>query len=96
MRLDLHLSDLNLSNETNRIERLLLTGDISKISQYYHCMDELISIRRSTASILLRNDEGDKVDMRSMMPTHEVKTAELEYTDEEAIEAQFLHRLPVR
>ena len=56
-------------------------------------MDELISIRRSTASILLRNDNGDKVDMRSMMPTHEVKTAELLYTAEEAIEAQFLHRL---
>lgn len=56
-------------------------------------MNELVSIRRSMASVLLRNDKGDKVDMRSMMPTHEVKTAELQYTDEEAIEAQFLHRL---
>ena len=34
--------------------------------------------------------------MRSMIPTHEVKAAELEYTDEEAIEAQFLHRLHAR
>ena len=59
-------------------------------------MDELVSIRRSTAPVLSRHENGDKVEMRSMMPTHEVKTAELNYTDEKAIEAQFLHRIQAR
>ena len=40
-------------------------------------MDKPVSVRRSTASVLMRNDKGDKVDMRSMMPTHQVKIAEL-------------------
>ncbi len=59
-------------------------------------MDELVSIRQSTASVLQRNEEGETMDMKSMMPKHEVKIAELESTSEEAIEAQFLHRLHAR
>lgn len=42
-------------------------------------MDELISVRRSTASVLKRNDAGDKVELKSMMPKHTVKTVNLEY-----------------
>lgn len=59
-------------------------------------MDELLCIRRSTASILTRNEAGDQTSMRSMMPKHQVKTADLEYTAEEAVEAQFLHRIHAR
>ena len=38
---------------------LLLSEDVSKTSHYYHFMDELVSIRRSTASILTRNEAGE-------------------------------------
>lgn len=97
MRLDPRPSSVsNLADKRTRIEALLLTGDVNKISRYYHFMDELISIRRSTASILTRNKEGDTTSMRSMMPKHQVKTADLEYNAEEAVEAQFLHRIHAR
>lgn len=66
------------------------------ISKFYHYMDELVSIRRSTASVLIRNENGDQISMKSMMPKHTVKTAELVYTNEEAVEAQFLHRFHAR
>ena len=56
-------------------------------------MDELISIRRSTASVLPRDFEKTEfVELKTMMPKHIVKTVELEYKKEEAAEAQWLHR----
>ena len=84
------------ANALYRIEKLLLTGDVNMISKFYHHMDELVSIRRSTASSLIRNESGDQISMKSMMPKHVVKTAELVYTNEEAVEAQFLHRYHAR
>ena len=80
-----------LANALYRIEKLLLRGEVNMISKYYKYMDELVSIRRSTASILIRNESGDQISMRSMMPKHVVKKAELTYSDKEAVEAQFLH-----
>lgn len=97
MRLDPRPSSVsNLADERTRIEALLLTGDVSMISHYYHLMNELISIRKSTASILTRNKEADTISLRSIMPKHQVKTADLEYNAEEAVEAQFLHRIHAR
>jgi hypothetical protein len=59
-------------------------------------MSELIMIKRSTSSVLLRNSEGDTTSMRSMMPIHEVKTVELSYLPEEEVEAQWVHRAHAR
>ena len=52
-------------------------GDVNTISHYYHFMDELVSIRRSTASILTRNEKGDTTSMRSITAKHQVKTVGL-------------------
>lgn len=82
--------------DPKRIEQLLNTGDVTKIAKYYHIMDELVSIRRSTASILKVNDKGDTIELKTMMPPHTVKTVELNYTAEEATEAQWFHRLFAR
>lgn len=70
------------------MEELLLTGDVSEISKYYHVMDELISIRRSTASVLKRNDTGGIVELETMMPPHKVRTVDLSYNLKEETEAQ--------
>jgi hypothetical protein len=72
-----------------------MTEDVSLISKFYHYMDELIMIRRSTASVLQFND-ATTVSMRSMIPHHEVRTVELTYTNEEAAESQWVHRLHAR
>lgn len=52
-------------------------------------------IRRSTASILKINDH-ETVSMRSMIPSHEVRTVELTYQEEEAAESQWVHRAHAR
>ena len=82
--------------DPKRIEQLLNTGDVTKIAKYFHIMDELVSIRRSTASVLHVNDTGDTIELKTMMPPHTVKTVELNYTAEEATEAQWFHRLFAR
>ena len=61
------------------MELLLLSDNVSHVSKYYHYLDELISIRRSTASVLRRNEDAETVDLKSMMPKHNVKTVELSY-----------------
>lgn len=59
------------------------------MSHYYHHIDELVSIRRSTASKIPRDYERTEfVDLRTIMPKHTVKTVKLEYRKEEAAEAQ--------
>ena len=78
-----------------RIEALLSTGDSTVIAKFYHYMDELIMIRRSTASILKFNNDIE-IPMISMMPSHDVRTVQLSYTPEEAVEAQWVHRLHAR
>ena len=56
-------------------------------------MDELLTIRRSITLTLMRNAQGDMISMRSMIPVHEVKTVKLNYHEEEATEAQWVHWL---
>ena len=48
MRFDPRSFVSNFYDEKVSIEDLLLIGDVNKISRYYHSMDELVSIRRST------------------------------------------------
>ncbi|KAL8841352.1 MAG: hypothetical protein Q9170_000983 [Blastenia crenularia] len=82
--------------DPTRIRTLFETQDVTKISEYYHYLDELVAVRRSTASELVRNETGEKVSLASMMPVHEVKTVELSYTEEEEVEAQVFHRIYAR
>ncbi len=79
-----------------RVEKLLLSEDVGLISQYYHFMDELVVIRRSTSSSLILNEIGDRISLRSIMPLHEVKTVDIVYREEEAVEAQWMHRIHAR
>lgn len=51
-------------------------------------MDDLITIRRSTASLLVLNEAGQTLSLRTMMPVHEVKTVELTMNEEEAAEIE--------
>ncbi|KAL8976770.1 MAG: hypothetical protein Q9205_007295 [Flavoplaca limonia] len=78
--------------DPNRIRMLLETRDVVIIAKYYRYLDELVTIRRSTASILYRTEGGEKIELKNMMPKHQVKTVQLSYTDEEACEAQWFHR----
>ena len=85
-----------IAMDPTRVHALLDTGDVSIVSHYYHFVDELISVRRSPASELVRNEQGEKTSLRSMMPKHQVKTVELPYDEEEAVEAQCYHRIYAR
>ena len=69
---------------------------MSEILKYYGHMDKLITICRSTASMLTVNEPGETLSLRSMMSVHEVKTVELLYGDEEATECQWVHRAHAR
>ena len=85
-----------IAMDPKRIQALLDTRDVSIISKYYHYLDELIAVRRSPASELVRNEKGEKIVLKSMMPRHEVKTVELSYEEEEEVEAQCFHRVYAR
>lgn len=82
--------------EPRRIRALLDTRDVTLISKYYHVMDQSVAIRRSPASVLVRNLQGEKTEPRSMMPKNSVKTVELQYDAEEELEAQVFHRVYAR
>ena len=82
--------------DPKRTRAVLDTRDVSVISKYYHYMDEMVSIRRSPASVLVRNEQGDTTLLKAMMPKHKVKTVELRYEGEEEVEAQCMHRVFVR
>ena len=85
-----------IAMDPKRIQALLDTRDVSIISTYYHHLDELIAIRRSPASELVRNEKGEKVSLKSRMPKHVVKTVELPYDDDEELEAQCFHGVYAR
>jgi hypothetical protein len=77
-----------VTNEfADRIETLRLTENVQLISKFYHYMNELLMIRRSTASNFKLNDT-DFISMKSMISHHEVRIVELFYSDEEAVESQ--------
>ncbi|KAL8834745.1 MAG: hypothetical protein Q9170_003622 [Blastenia crenularia] len=78
--------------DPNRIRALLDTRDVAEIAKFYHYLDDLVSIRRSTASVLHRAEGGEPIPLSTMMPKHQVKTVELEYDEDEGHEMQWFHR----
>lgn len=63
---------------------------------YYHYVDELITIRRYTASFLKLNESEEIISLRSCTLIREVKTVELVFEEEEAAEVQWLRRMHPR
>ena len=82
--------------DPKRIKQLLQTRDVSKLAKYFHYADDLASIRRSVASELLKNEHGETVSMREMMPRHQVLTVDLQWQREEGLEYQVVHRAHAR
>lgn len=62
---------------------------------HYHFMEDLLTLRRSTATNL-RNSDGSEISLAGMMPTHTTHTVELEVIETENIEFQWLHRFAAR
>ena len=71
-------------------------GTVSEISIYYHYMDEIFMIHRSTASELTKNSGGENVSLRTIMRIHTVKTVEPEVQKEDAVEFQWFYQLLAR
>ncbi|KAI4272430.1 MAG: hypothetical protein L6R38_006615 [Xanthoria sp. 2 TBL-2021] len=72
-----------------RIEKLITSKDTTKVAKYFHVMDDLDSIRRSTTASLNKNESGEKISLKSMMPPHKVRTVELQYEEDEAAEVEW-------
>jgi hypothetical protein len=72
------------------------SSNLDTIRMYFPYIDNLISIRRSTASALLRNQENETISLESMMPTRTVKTVEVKYLEDEKPEMQWTHRAAAR
>lgn len=68
----------------NRSIQILPANNI----QYYHFMNELLMIRRSTTSTLIRDFKDTTIFVASMISAHEIKIVELRYREEEVTEAQ--------
>ena len=80
-------------NITPRVLGITRSDDLNEIRNNFHYIDNLVSIRRSTASVLDRGDgAGGKISLQSIMPTHEVKTVEVDYAEDEKPEMQWTHR----
>ena len=61
---------------------LSTTADVATIAQHYHYTDELLMIRRSSASRVPLDRDGNFLSMRDIMPTHDIKTMSLSYAEE--------------
>ena len=61
------------------VRRLTSHQSLEHIKQYFLYIDNLVSIRRSTASVLIQNQAEDRTSLKSMMLTHHVKTVNVEY-----------------
>ncbi|KAK3111572.1 Kinetochore protein Spc24 [Teratosphaeriaceae sp. CCFEE 6253] len=75
-----------------RVAGLLRTENPMLIQKYFHLVEDLIVIRRSPNSILKVNDDGDTIDLASMMKPHTIKTVQLQREKEQATMYQFFHR----
>ncbi|KAL8752495.1 MAG: hypothetical protein Q9199_005710 [Rusavskia elegans] len=71
------------------IENSITSEDTTKVAKYFQTMDDLDSISRSTTSSLNKNESGEKISLKSMMPSHKVRTAVLQYDEDEAAEAEW-------
>ena len=68
-----------------------MTGDVNFITKYYPFFDDLLMLRRSTASTLPVSAGGIGISIKFIIPTHEVKTVKLFY-NKKAAETQWVHR----
>jgi hypothetical protein len=69
---------------------------LEHIKQYFLYIDNLVSIKRSTASVLIQNQAENCTSLKSMMLTHHVKTVNVEYQMKEWLKMQWQHWASVR
>jgi hypothetical protein len=74
------------------ISALIRTGDHALIAKYYHHMEELVVLRRSTASLLPVDGRGKTISLAGMLTKHYTNTVNLEYKADEEVESQWRHR----
>ena len=55
-------------------------------------MDDMISLRRSAASVIMCNDQGDVTALRDMIKHHHIKTIRLKRDPQEAAWYQWFHQ----
>jgi len=61
---------------------------LEHIKQYFSYIDNLVSIKRSTASVLIQNQAENHTFLKSMMLTHHVKTVNVKYQMKEQLKMQ--------
>ena len=79
-----------------RLHALIKGNNPVEISQLYHIMDQLCMLRRSPASKIPLDGTGAVLELRDLMQPHTVKTVDAKFSEDEAYEFQWLHRLPAR
>lgn len=78
--------------EPHRIHGLLMTKDESLIAKLFHICDDLVSLRRSAASIIVRNKAGETLELREMIKKHRIRTINLDRKPKEAALYQWFHQ----
>lgn len=84
-----------LALNPDTLGHLLDTGNITLIQQFCHIADKLYAIRRSQASNLM-NSNGASISLKSIMPSHDIKTISLEYSKVHAKVYAYFHRAHVQ
>jgi hypothetical protein len=75
------------------LKRLLQSNDRPLIATCFPLLEELIVIRRTTASCIPRDFTGKNFfNIRDLVKPHHMRTRKLERTTEEEAEFQWLHR----
>ncbi|ELR04222.1 hypothetical protein GMDG_06637 [Pseudogymnoascus destructans 20631-21] len=75
-----------------RVRQLLNCSNRKTINRLYRCMEQLLVLRRSTATSIPTDSNGSRLQLKSLMPPHEITTALLRMTSSEAVEYQFFHQ----
>ena len=86
-------SNREFCSKLDSLITLIMNENVIMIGKYYHHMNELISLRKSTVSILSFDKTDAVVSLWSIMSLHQVKTVKFIYTNNETVECQWTHRL---
>lgn len=78
--------------DPHRCASLLKSGDPLDIQKHFHLLDDLITLRRSSASTLKINEDGATYSLRNMMKQHRIETLMLERSGPEELAYQWFHR----
>ncbi|KFY96743.1 hypothetical protein V498_02502 [Pseudogymnoascus sp. VKM F-4517 (FW-2822)] len=81
-----------IAGDPYRIRQLLNCGNRHTINKFYRCMEQLLVLRRSTATSIPVDGNGARLQLRSLMPPHEITTVQLRMTSAEAAEYQYFHQ----